>query len=173
VNSAATLPDPVLETRGVSRSFGAVRALQTVSFALNAGEVHGLVGENGAGKSTLIKILTGFYQPDAGEIRIAGTPVRLDSPRAAQRHGISAVYQEINLIPERSVAENLFLGNEPRRFGVLIDRVRMEREAAALLARYDLAIDPRARLGSLGLGLQQMVSIARGVRLGARNGSRW
>jgi len=168
VSPTAPIPDPVLETRGVSRSFGAVRALQTVSFALNAGEVHGLVGENGAGKSTLIKILTGFYQPDAGEIRIAGTPVRLDSPRAAQRHGISAVYQEINLIPERSVAENLFLGNEPRRFGVLIDRVRMEREAAALLARYDLAIDPRARLGSLGLGLQQMVSIARGVRLGAR-----
>ncbi len=162
------MPDLLLETRAVSKRFGAVQALTEVSFALSAGEVHGLAGENGAGKSTLIKILTGFHQPDAGEIRLGGDPVRLDSPRAAQQHGISAVYQEINLIPERSVAENLFLGNEPRRFGVLIDRARMEREAAELLARYDLAIDPRARLGALGLGLQQMVSIARGVRLGAR-----
>lgn len=162
------LSDIILETRAVSKRFGAVQALSDVSFALRAGEVHGLAGENGAGKSTLIKILTGFYQPDEGEIILSGTAVRLDSPRAAQRQGISAVYQEINLIPERSVAENLFLGNEPRRFGVLIDRARMERSAAELLARYDLAIDPRARLGALGLGLQQMVSIARGVRLGAR-----
>lgn len=168
MSNEATTRTPILETHAVSKIFGAVKALQNVSFALNQGEVHGLAGENGAGKSTLIKILTGFYQPDSGEIRIAGTPARLDSPRAAQRHGISAVYQEINLIPERSVAENLFLGNEPRKYGLLIDRARMDREASALLARYDLAIDPRARLGSLGLGLQQMVSIARGVRLGAR-----
>jgi monosaccharide-transporting ATPase len=162
------LSDLILETRAVSKRFGAVQALADVSFALRAGEVHGLAGENGAGKSTLIKILTGFYQPDDGEILLSGAAVRLDSPRAAQLQGISAVYQEINLIPERSVAENLFLGNEPLKFGMLIDRARMEREAAELLTRYDLAIDPRARLGALGLGLQQMVSIARGVRLGAR-----
>lgn len=160
--------EPVLQAHDVAKRFGPVQALQDVSFTLHAGQVHGLVGENGAGKSTLIKLLTGFYQPDHGEIRLAGVKVRLDSPRTAQHLGISAVYQEINLIPERSVAENLFLGDEPRRFGVLIDRARMEREAAALLQRYDLAIDPRARLGALGLGLQQMVAIARGVRLGAR-----
>ena len=145
-----------------------MRALEGVSLTLNAGEVHGLAGENGAGKSTLIKLLTGFHQPDDGTIRLGGAAVRFDSPRTAQRHGISAVYQEINLIPERDVAENLFLGHEPRRFGWLIDRRRMEAEAQSLLARYELRIDPRARLGTLGLGLQQMVAIARGIRLGAK-----
>ena len=107
----------VLETHGIGKTFGVVRALNGVSLTLRAGEVHGLMGENGAGKSTLIKILTGFHQPDAGEIRVDGVPVSFDSPRAAQRAGICAVYQEINLIPERSVAENIFLGHEPRRFG--------------------------------------------------------
>ncbi|MHB1305154.1 MAG: sugar ABC transporter ATP-binding protein [Acidiphilium sp.] len=162
------MAEAVLETVSVSKRFGAVQALADVSLTLNAGEVHGLAGENGAGKSTLIKLLTGFHQPDEGSIHLAGAPTRFDSPRAAQRQGVSAVYQEINLIPDRDVAENLFLGHEPRRFGMLIDRRRMEEEARALLARYDLAIDPRARLGALGLGLQQMVAIARGVRLGAK-----
>ncbi len=157
-----------LETRDVSKTFGAVRALQSVSFALRSGEVHGLAGENGAGKSTLIKVLTGLYQPDSGEIRLAGQPVHFADPRASQRAGVRAVYQEINLIPERSVAENMFLGDEPRRFGVLIDRKRMAEQAREILGRYGLAIDPRARLASLGLGLQQMVSIARAVSRGAR-----
>ncbi|HET9148474.1 MAG TPA: sugar ABC transporter ATP-binding protein [Acetobacteraceae bacterium] len=158
----------VLETRAVSKTFGAVRALQSVSFALRAGEVHGLAGENGAGKSTLIKVLTGFHQPDSGEILLAGQPVRFADPRASQRAGVRAVYQEINLIPERSVAENMFLGDEPRRFGLLIDRRRMAEQAREILGRYGLDIDPRARLASLGLGLQQMVSIARAVSRGAR-----
>jgi monosaccharide-transporting ATPase len=158
----------VLETRAVSKTFGAVRALQSVSFALRAGEVHGLAGENGAGKSTLIKVLTGFYQPDAGEILLAGQTVHFADPRASQRAGVRAVYQEINLIPERSVAENMFLGDEPKRFGLLIDRKRMEAQARDILDRYGLAADPRARLASLGLGMQQMVSIARAVSRGAR-----
>ena len=158
----------VLETRAVGKSFGVIRALQGVSFSLKAGEVHGLVGENGAGKSTLIKILTGFYQPDAGEILLDGRPVSFGDPRAAQRLGVTAVYQEINLVPERSVAENIFLGREPKRAKVLIDRARMERDAAAILQRYDLHIAPGGRLGALGLGLQQMVSIARVVSLGAK-----
>lgn len=172
-SAGAGRPAPVLEARDVGKRFGAVQALTGVSFELRAGEVHGLAGENGAGKSTLIKILTGFHQPDDGAILLGGEPVRFDSPRDAQRHGVSAVYQEINLIPERSVAENLYLGHAPYRFQLggfrfLIDRRRMTEDADALCRRYDLAIDPKARLGALGLGLQQMVSIARGVRLGAR-----
>ncbi len=158
---------PVLEVRGVGKSFGAVHALRGVDFAVRAGEVHGLMGENGAGKSTLIKVLTGFHRPDSGAVLLDGREVRPGSPREAQALGIAAVYQEINLIPERSVAENVFLGREPRR-GLLVDRRRMADETARILARYGLAIEPGARLRSLGLGLQQMVSIARTVSLGAR-----
>ncbi len=156
-----------LEARAVTKSFGAAMALRGVSLVIAAGEVHGLMGENGAGKSTLIKILTGFHQPSGGELLLDGQPVAFDSPRAAQRQGVAAVYQEINLIPERSVAANVFLGREPRR-GLLIDRRRMEADTAAILQRFGLPVSPRARLASLGLGLQQMVSIARTVSLGAR-----
>ncbi len=165
------LPDQtgtLLDARDITKTFGVVRALRGVSFSVRAGEVHGLLGENGAGKSTLIKVLTGLHVPDEGEIRLAGRPARFGSPREARLAGVAAVYQEINLIPERSVAENMFLGREPKRGGILIDRARMARDAGAILQRYGLPIDPRARLGSLGLGLQQMVSIARTVSLGAR-----
>ncbi len=158
----------LLETRGVGKSFGVVVALHDVSFDVQAGEVHGLMGENGAGKSTLIKILTGFHQPTAGEIRLDHEPVSFDSPRAAQHAGVAAVYQEINLIPERSVSANIFLGREPKRFGLLVDQARMNREAGEILGRYGLAIDPRQTLRTLGLGMQQMVSIARVVSLGAQ-----
>ena len=158
----------LLETRGLVKTFGPVRALRDVSFDLRAGEVHGLMGENGAGKSTLIKLLTGLNRPDGGSILLDGRPVSFDSPRAAQAAGVAAVYQEINLIPERSVADNLFLGREPCRFGVLVDRARMNEDARALLRRYRLDIDPRRTLRTLGLGLQQLISIARVVSLGAR-----
>ncbi|WP_304991699.1 sugar ABC transporter ATP-binding protein [Burkholderia plantarii] len=158
----------VLETRHASKTFGVVRALRDVSLTLRAGEVHGLIGENGAGKSTLIKILTGFHPLDEGVVHLDGQPVAFDSPRAAQRLGVSAVYQEINLIPERSVAENIFIGHEPRRFGWLIDRRRMNAMAGEIVRRYGLSVDPAAKLSALGLGEQQMVSIARGVSLGAR-----
>ena len=158
----------LLETKGLTKSFGVVRALREVSFTLGAGEVHGLMGENGAGKSTLIKTLTGLNRPDSGTILLEGRPVAFGSPREAQAAGIAAVYQEINLIPERSVADNLFLGREPRAFGVLVDRTRMVAEAAELLQRYGLDIDPRRTLRTLGLGLQQLVSIARVMSLGAR-----
>ena len=157
----------LLVTRGLGKSFGNVVALRDVSFDVAEGEVHGLMGENGAGKSTLIKLLTGLHQATAGEILLDGAPVTFASPRDAQRAGVAAVYQEINLIPERSVAANIYLGREPRR-GPLTDTKRMVREAAALLSRYGLEIDPRRPLRSLGLGLQQMVSIARVVSLGAR-----
>jgi len=165
---AAGASRAVLETRGVSKTFGVVRALRDVSLTLRAGEVHGLVGENGAGKSTLIKVLTGFHQPDSGDLTLDDANVSFDSPRAAQRAGVCAVYQEINLIPERSVADNIFLCHEPKRFGFLIDRKRMLEKAAEIVQRYRLAVDPAAKLGTLGLGAQQMVAIARGVSLGAR-----
>ncbi|MCQ8241638.1 sugar ABC transporter ATP-binding protein [Rhizosaccharibacter radicis] len=158
----------LLETRGLTKSFGAVRALRGVDFTLAAGEVHGLMGENGAGKSTLIKLLTGLNQPDGGEMLLDGRPASFNSPRDAQSAGVAAVYQEINLIPERSVADNLFLGREPRRFGLLVDRPRMLDQARDLLNRYRLEVDPRRILRTLGLGLQQLVSIARVVSLGAR-----
>ena len=167
-NTGEKIGRVVLETRNASKTFGVVRALREVSLTLRAGEVHGVVGENGAGKSTLIKILTGFYQPDEGAVVLDDEPVTFDSPRSAQQRGVCAVYQEINLIADRSVAENIFIGHEPKRLGILIDRRKMNAMADDIVRRYGLMVDPRAKLGTLGLGEQQMVSIARGVSLGAR-----
>lgn len=112
---------PVLQALGVGKRFPGVVALDDVSFGLRAGEVHALVGENGAGKSTLIKVLTGVHRPDAGELRLAGEPVRFQRPFEAQQAGISTIYQEVNLVPLMSVARNIFLGREPRNRLRLID----------------------------------------------------
>ncbi|GAA5175890.1 sugar ABC transporter ATP-binding protein [Pseudonocardia eucalypti] len=152
---------PVLEARGLDKSFGGVAALRRVDFTLRAGEVHALVGENGAGKSTLIKVLTGVHRPDAGEVRYAGRPVAFGAPIDAQRAGICTIYQEVNLVGSMSVAANLFLGREPRRFGPLVDRHAMHRAAGELLAGLGIDVDPRRRLDTLGLGTQQMVALAR------------
>ena len=160
---AATL----LEAVGVLKSFGEVRALDHVSLAVRAGEVHTLVGGNGAGKSTLVKVLSGVCRPDRGELRVDGRPVRLTGPVDAARAGISAVHQELNLVPVMSVARNLLLGREPRRFG-LIDFSRMHDHAAELLASYGLRVDVRRPLGSLGPGARQMVAIARAASAGSR-----
>ena len=159
---------PVLEVREVTKEFPGVLALDGISFALRPGEVHTLVGENGAGKSTLIKVLTGVYKPDRGQVLFEGEEVSFASPRESQEAGISTIYQEINLIPLRSVAENVFLGREPKtRFG-LVDFKRMTREARELLGRYGIEVDAAAPLHSLGLGAQQMVAIVRAVSLDAR-----
>jgi galactofuranose transport system ATP-binding protein len=154
--------DPVLELVDATKEFLATLALDGVSFALRPGEVHALVGENGAGKSTLIKVLTGVYRPDAGELRHRGRPVTFASPSQAQQAGISTIYQEVNLVPLRSVAANVFLGREPRRLG-LIDWRRTETMAAELLAGYGIDVDVRRPLGTLGVGTQQMVALARAV----------
>src|SRR4051794_38739518 len=136
----------LLEVVDVSKVFPGVRALDDVSFTLQSGEVHALVGENGAGKSTLIKVLTGVYQPDGGQVRYRDEPARFDSPLDAQRAWISTIYQEVNLIPLMSVAHNLFLGREPRNAVGLLDEKRMFREAHEILLRYGVTTDVRRQL---------------------------
>jgi ribose transport system ATP-binding protein len=154
---------PAVELRAVSKRFAGVRALDAVSLDLLHGEVHALVGENGAGKSTLIKVFTGVHRPDEGDVRYLGEEVAFNSPREAQAAGISTIYQEVNLVPTLSVAHNLFLGHEPRNRVGLVDFARMRREARATLARYGIDVDVRRRLGELGLGVQQMVAVARAL----------
>ena len=151
----------------ITKSFSGVTALAGVDLTLERGEVHALVGENGAGKSTLIKIMTGAYQRDGGRMWLEGREVEFRSPEEAQSAGVVAVYQEVNLLAFRTVAENIYLGREPRRFG-LIDWKRMNADARALLERLGLEIDPRATLGSLNIALRQMVAIARGVSFNAK-----
>ncbi|HEY2099801.1 MAG TPA: sugar ABC transporter ATP-binding protein [Pseudonocardia sp.] len=158
--------EPVLRVERVSKRFPGVHALREVDFELRAGEVHALVGENGAGKSTLIKVATGVYRADSGEVRYRGQPVSFGSPLEAQLAGISTIYQEVNLIPLMSVARNLFLNREPRRFG-LVDSARMRREARDILRDYGVDVNVTRPLRSLGLGAQQMVAIARAVQVRA------
>jgi galactofuranose transport system ATP-binding protein len=162
---SALADTPALEVAGVSKSFPGVHALREVDLAVRAGEVHALVGENGAGKSTLIKVATGVYRADAGQVLVSGQPVSFASPTEAQRAGIATIYQEVNLIPTMSVARNLFLGREPRRFG-LIDQARMRRESEVLLREFGVPVNATKPLRSLGLGAQQMVAIARAVGSG-------
>ena len=163
--------DVVLEARGLTRRFTGVLALSGVDFRLRAGEVHALMGQNGAGKSTLIKILTGVYPPDAGELRLNGEVIRPASPAAAQRLGISTVYQEVNLCPNLSVAENIFAGRYPRKGATgawRIDWQRMAAQSRALLARLNLDIDVTRLLSSYPVAVQQMVAIARALSVEAR-----
>ncbi|MFC4116230.1 sugar ABC transporter ATP-binding protein [Nonomuraea zeae] len=160
--------EAVLEARGITKGFPGVLALDDVSLALHPGEVHALVGENGAGKSTLIKVFTGVYRPDGGELRYRGAPAAFGAPLDAQRAGISTIYQEVNLVPMMSVARNLLLGREPRgRFGV-IDAAAMYGEAERVLAGYGVETDVRRPLRTLGVGAQQMVALARAVSVDAR-----
>ena len=160
-------PVAALEAIGVSKGFPGVQALSDVTFTLRRGEVHALVGENGAGKSTLIKVLTGVYQLDSGELRRDGEPVTFAGPRAAQQAGISTIYQELDLVPLQSAARNLYLGREPRtRFG-LVDFAKMSRDATALLRDFHIDADVDRPLNTLGLGTQQMVSVARAIALDA------
>ena len=158
---------PILEMRDISITFPGVKALDGVDFRMFPGEVHSLMGENGAGKSTLIKALTGVYTIDGGEITFAGAPLVIGSPAQAQAAGISTVYQEVNLLPNLSVAENILLGREPRRFG-RIDWKATRARAAELLARLNLDIDPRSLLSSHSLAVQQLVAIARATDIDAK-----
>ena len=154
--------DASLIMTGIGKSFPGVRALNNVDFKLRCGEIHALMGENGAGKSTLIKVLTGVYIMDEGSIRLDGKPVLIHSPQDAQKQGISTVYQEVNLCPNLTVMENLFLGREPRKMG-FIDWKQMSREAADLLKELNISADPSAQLDSCSIAIQQMIAIARAV----------
>ena len=143
---------PLLEARSLSKRFGAVRALDSVDFALRAGEVHALMGENGAGKSTLIKCLTGVHAPDAGEVRLGSSRIAPASPREAESLGISTVYQEVNLIPHMSVAENICLGREPVL--PLLRRIRwsaVRERARGVLGRLGLTLDVSRELASCSI----------------------
>ena len=162
---------PVLKAEGIAKRFGAVTVLEDVGLHLRAGEVHAVMGQNGAGKSTLIKILTGVIAPNAGTLSLAGQAIAPHSPLDAQKLGISTVYQEVNLCPNLTVAENIFAGRYPRRGwrGLkAIDGPRMVRETRALLARLHLEIDPTRTLGTLPVAVQQLVASARALSVDAK-----
>jgi monosaccharide-transporting ATPase len=161
-------PSPaLLEVRALSKSFPGVRALSSVELTVRRGEVHALMGENGAGKSTLIKVLTGVYRRDAGSIHLDGAPVEARSTKQAESLGISTVYQEVNLIPHLSVAENICLGRQPTRFG-FINWKESSARARKALARVDLDIDVTRPVISYSIAVQQMTAIARALDVSAK-----
>jgi rhamnose transport system ATP-binding protein len=158
---------PIFQLQHVSKSFGGVHALQDVHFEIYPGEVHALLGENGAGKSTLIKLITGVYQPDTGELFLEEQPIRFANTRDAQHHGIAAIYQEPSLFPDLDIAENILVGRQPiGRWGV--DWKRMYQEAGDLLRRLGLALDPRTKARELSVAQQQVVEIARALSINAK-----
>ena len=151
---------PVIEVVGLRKQYGGIVALDGVDLVVRAGTIHAIVGENGAGKSTLMKALAGAVPPDAGEIRVRGRAVVLASPTDARREGIGIVYQELSLFPERSILANLFVEQEPTRFGI-VDREAMAAVARPVLARVGLAAQPSTPVGLLGLGERQLVELSR------------
>lgn len=154
---------PLVSAHDIRKSFPGVVALAGVDFAAFPGRVHAVVGENGAGKSTLMKVLGGVYQPDAGTVRVAGQPVRVRSPHQAILAGISVIYQELDLAPHLTAAENIHLGREPRRYGVLTDRAAMAQATAALFGEMDVRIPADVPVGELSLADRQMVEIAKAI----------
>lgn len=159
--------DDHLELVAVSKSFPGVQALDAVDFDLLPGEVHVLLGENGAGKSTLIKLMAGVHSPDGGQVRVDGTAVRFTGPGDAERVGISTIHQEMALVPQLTVAENIYLGRPPRRFGI-VDRARLRRQAGELVERTGLDLDIDARVDDLGIAQRQTVEIAKALSLDTR-----
>jgi ribose transport system ATP-binding protein len=159
---------PLLQMQGIRKSFVGVEVLHGVDLELNAGEIHAIVGENGAGKSTLVKVLAGVHPPDEGTMRIDGEIVSFAHPHAAQAAGVGIVYQEFNLLPDRSVAENVFVGREPLKAGI-VDRRSMERETAALLEEVgETSFGPRTPVRRLSVAQQQVVEVVKARSLDAR-----
>ena len=157
---------PVFEMSNIAKRFGATQALEAVSLTLRPGEIHALLGENGAGKSTLIKIMTGVYQPDSGEIRLAGEPITIGSAAEAQLNGIAAIYQEPLLFPDLNVAENIFVSHQGR--GAITNWRKMFRQAEQILASLGVALDVRSPARGLTLAAQQSVEIAKAISLNVR-----
>lgn len=159
----------LLTMRNIDKSFPGVKALENVDFTLRKGEIHALMGENGAGKSTLIKVLTGVEEFETGEIRIDGEYRNIinKSPQEAQKNGISTVYQEVNLCPNLSVAENIFIGREPKKIG-MIDWKTMNKKSKILLENLDINIDATMSLENYSIAIQQMIAIARAVDMSAK-----
>jgi len=168
MQKASNMTNPVLTLSGITKTFPGVRALHDVSLELFAGQVTALIGENGAGKSTLVKVMTGIYQPDAGEITVAGKPVTLSTAHAAFEAGVTAIHQETVLFDELTVAENIYLGHAPRnRFG-LIDWRRMRAEARETLDSMAAGIDPDIKLKELGIAKKHLVAVARALSIDAQ-----
>ncbi|MFS2223130.1 galactofuranose ABC transporter, ATP-binding protein YtfR [Pantoea sp. B65] len=159
--------EALLTISGVSKFFPGVKALDNVSFSIRRGEIMALLGENGAGKSTMIKVLTGVYQRDAGSVTLNGQVINPHNTAQAQQFGIGTVYQEVNLLPNMSVADNLFIGREPRRFG-MIDRKAMVRDATLLMKNYGFELDVTRSLGQYSVAMQQIIAICRAVDLSAQ-----
>src|SRR5947209_9315553 len=152
----------LVRMEGIDKSFPGVHALDKCRFDLRSGEVHALCGENGAGKSTLMKVLAGIYPKDAGRILFKGVEVDIATPRAAQKLGISIIHQELSLMRHLTVAQNIFIGREPRRGQLLLDEPAINRQAQQLFEMMHVQhLDPRTRVGELTLAMQQMVEIAR------------
>ena len=158
----------LLSMSGIEKAFSGVAALTSASLEIAPGEVHALIGQNGAGKSTLIKILTGVYRRDDGDIRFDGRPSRISSPREAQENGISTIYQELNLVPLRSVTENVTMGYEPRGRGGFIQWGNAHQRTRKILSRFGIKVDVKAPLGAYPTAVQQLVAIARAISLNAK-----
>lgn len=158
------MADPIVVMEGIDKSFPGVHALDDVKFDLFPGEIHALVGENGAGKSTLMKVLAGIYAKDAGRIIFKGQEVEIPNPRAAQHLGISMIHQELNLMPHLTVAQNIFVGREPRRnLRFFLDEKAINEQAKELLTMIHLELDPRTKVANLTIAKQQMVEIAKAL----------
>ncbi len=169
--SAGTMPGsgapPLLRMTGIKKSFPGVLAVDGVDFTVGVGEIHALLGENGAGKSTLLKILAGAQPPDEGRIELSGETIELESPLDAQARGIVTIYQEFNLIPTLTVAENVFIGREPLRWG-LVDWARMRRETRGITERVGLDLNPDRLVADLSVAEQQMVEIAKALAVSSK-----
>ena len=166
--SLAAESDVLLEAHGICKSFPGVRALDDVQITVRRGRLNALFGENGAGKTTLMNILSGVFPPDAGEILLNGRPINFRHPHEAQQAGISTIYQELNLVPDLSVAENIFLGREPLNRLGLIDYRKMHARLRWCSRNWELDIDPRTRVSRLRVGAQQVVEIAKAISFDAR-----
>ncbi|MBQ7976625.1 MAG: sugar ABC transporter ATP-binding protein, partial [Clostridia bacterium] len=153
----------ILQMTGIDKIFPGVHALKSVNLELRSGEVHALMGENGAGKSTLMKVLCGIHKRDGGEIKLFGEPVNFSTIKESQDAGISIIHQELNMMNHLTVAQNIYIGREPMINGVWIDDKKMEQDAKELFDRIGVNIDPSAVLGTLTVGKQQMVEIAKAV----------